>query len=156
MAEKTIQNHLYAWLEKRGQLFITPNVSIFGKYESDLVSVSRNKMITEYEIKISISDFNREFKDKALKHRYLSGGTTFKHYTPNYYYFVFPEKLFEKMPSEIPFYSGVILVNEAGFIRCVKPAKRIHTLPASERDINYLSRGLMYRYWGMRLKRKAA
>ena len=155
MNEGRMQDYLYQWLEKRGQLFITPNVKLFGDNEADLVSISRSKMITEYEIKISVADFNREFKDKSLKHTFLRGGNTFKTYTPNYFCFVFPESIY-KGSLEIPFYSGVIVVRKSGQLGVIKKAKRIHTLPATKRDINYLSRGLMYRYWGMRLKRKAA
>lgn len=155
MNEGRIQDYLYQWLEKRGQLFITPNVKLYGDNEADLVSVSRNKMITEYEIKISIADFNRDFKDKSLKHAFLRGGNTFKTYTPNYFYFMFPESIYRD-DLEIPFYSGLIVIGNSGKAKVVKKAKRIHTLLASERDINYLSRGLMYRYWGMRLKKRAA
>lgn len=155
MNESRIQDYLYQWLEKRGQLFITPNVKLYGKRECDLVSVSLNKMITEYEIKISVADFKRDFKDKALKHTYLRGGNTFKVYTPNYFCFVFPAQVYRD-DLEIPFYSGVIAIGKSGNARVIKKAKRIHTLPASERDINYLSRGLMYRYWGMRLRKRAA
>ena len=154
MNEAAMQNHLFKWLEGRGQILITPNVKLFGKRECDLVSVSRRALfISEYEIKISLNDFRREFRTKGYKHAKLSGGNLFKNYIPNYFNFVFPQPVFDSRREsflDVPVYAGILIVSGAGGVKCVKPAKRLHSLPATDRDISYLGRGLMYRYWEAR------
>ena len=152
MTEKDIQNRLFVWLEKKGQSFITPNVNLFSYYESDLISVSKAGLISEYEIKISADDFRREFKDKRTKHRMLNDGKGFARIIPNYFYFVFPLGLYESRQLEIPDYAGVIAVSESGKVITKKRCRRLHGVSITDRKLAYLGRGLMYRYWSARTR----
>jgi hypothetical protein len=154
MNEHTIQNHLFRYLESKKQTLIVPNVKLYSDLESDLVSVSKAGLVSEYEIKISVADFKRDFTSKRRKHVKLAGGHTFRRYTPNYFNFVFPYDLYASHEMELPFYAGLLLVKSDGQVIQTIQAKRIHRLKASERDINYLSRGLMYRYWRGRLQKQ--
>ena len=69
MNESFIQNALYSWLENKKHILITPNVGLFGRYESDLVSVTAAGLINEFEIKVSRSDYMAEFRRKKRKTR---------------------------------------------------------------------------------------
>jgi len=154
MKERQIQNALFGWLQNKKHILITPNVGLFGRYESDLVSVTSAGFINEFEIKVSRADYMAEFRRKKRKHAYLSAGAAAKRYTPNYFHFVFPEKVFSEWSDrEVPVYAGVVLIGEFGEVKPLKPAKRLHNLKATERELQYLSRGLMFRYWGQRIKR---
>ncbi len=53
---------------------------------------------------------------------------------------------------QFPGYAGIITVDKSGTVKTVKAGKRLHTKKASERDIAYLNRGLMFRYWGNRIE----
>ena len=154
MNEHKIQNALYSWLEDKRHTLITPNVGLFGRYESDLVSVTAAGFVNEFEIKISRADYMAEFRRKKRKHAYLAAGNVFKRFTPNYYHFVFPEREFTGWKNqETPNYAGVILIGKNGEVKQMIQAKRLHNLKATEKELSYLSRGLMFRYWGSRIKK---
>lgn len=153
MNEKQIQNHLFPWLENRKQTLITPNVRLYGKLESDLISVSRAKLITEFEIKCTVYDFNRDFQVKRKKHLRLSSGNSFSGSIPNYFWFAFNHRLFKRIETlDVPEYAGIVVVEKSGQVKEIKRPKRLHCRPATERDLNYLYRGLMYRFWNYRLE----
>lgn len=155
MTEKDIQNHLFSWLEEKRQYLITPNVRLYGDNEADLVSVSKAGLVSEYEIKTSLADFRRDLGRKKLKHAKIAGANFFKDWVPNYFYFVFPQVLFDSRKRnnfDVPYYAGIVIVHDDGGVLCVKAARRLHRMPATDRDIAYLGRGLMYRYWQTRLK----
>lgn len=145
MNELKIQNFLYPWLTDKKHTLITPNVRLYGQFESDLISVSRAGYVSEYEIKCSVSDFKKDFKTKASKHIRLEGG---KKSTPNYFYFVVPEYMAR---VDVPQYSGLIIVDKLGFARLERQAKRLHGNKVSDRARAYLERGLMFRFWSHRL-----
>jgi hypothetical protein len=150
MNEKEIQDRLYVWLEKKRHNLITPNVFLYHPRESDLISVTKAGMATEYEIKISKSDLTAEFKKKRVKHAIFSA---YSAYGPNYFYFVFPAYLWEKIDTELPSYAGVIVVDELS-LKVSKKAKRMHSLPLLNTKVEYLQRGLMLRYWRERLNKE--
>lgn len=112
--------------------------------DADVLTMSRNLLIAETEVKISIADLRREIKTKRYKHwrmnnmcggddRYgLLGGV-------NYFYFVVPERLKDKaleiVRERYP-YAGLLVCRENienifGFqgepsnVYSVKPAKRM-------------------------------
>ena len=150
MFERDLQNALYEYASMSKQRLITPNVRLYGKRESDLLTVSKAGFITEYEIKVSRSDFLADFRRKRKKHIYLKGAKTFKTRTPNYFYFAVPEVLSNNLFGNVPYYAGLVIVSENGLVAIKNKAPRLHNLKASERDIEYLSRGLMIRYWKTR------
>jgi hypothetical protein len=149
--EQHIQNLLFSWLVDKKHLFITPNVRLFGRYESDLISVSRSHFIYEYEIKVSRDDFFAEFRRKELKHARLSKPVNFKKRIPNYFNFVFPADLYANWDDDpVPEYAGVVVVDGDGRAKQVQAARCLHRVRADQREIDYLGRGLMFRYWTAR------
>lgn len=147
MTERSLQNALYRDLSSRQHRLIAPNVDLFG-WECDLVSVTKTNLICEYEIKCSRSDFRADF-DKVAKHSQLrlraSPGCM-----PSYFYYAVPRDLIDK--GEVPEYAGLIYVYPV--LQYIKRAPRLHKQPVSERQVNYIYRGLMYRFWRERLNQR--
>ena len=49
------------------------NKYLYKWFESDFISITKANYLTEYEIKITISDFKRDFTHKPIKHTWLNG-----------------------------------------------------------------------------------
>jgi len=70
---------------------------------SDILAITQDKSISyEVEIKISLSDLKKEFKDKIKKHENLN---LVKKLNPNYFYFCVPYYLYDKAKEIIHGYS---------------------------------------------------
>lgn len=83
-----------------------------NSYESDIAIISNSGYVTEIEVKVSVSDFRNEFKQKKKKHFHLASCnkkhgniSTFKHF-----YFAMPKEVYDKVKDEIPEYAGVYIV----------------------------------------------
>jgi hypothetical protein len=88
-----------------------PN-SFVGDFEADYIKLSKSQILTEYEIKISKSDFNNDFNKKCgktNKHDLIKDGKRC-----NRFYFVCPKNLISI--SEIPDYCGLIYYENKKFI----------------------------------------
>lgn len=70
ITEQTIQDALYRYLGRN--YTILPNTDIITGYEADMLAISRSLYATEFEIKLSLSDFRADLKKRA-KHASLSG-----------------------------------------------------------------------------------
>ncbi len=151
MTENSIQEILFQWLREKKQTLITPNVSLFWG-EADLISVSRTGYSTEFEIKCSLSDYRRDFRTKPAKHKRLQDPKSShgKKTLPNYFVFVFPEEIYYKHNLEVPACYGVVLIKDGNAVQVRKPTL-LHRVCLSDRNREYLGRGLMLRYWGKRL-----
>jgi len=105
----------------------TNTTGILG-HEADLIVVSKAGYLTEVEIKVSVSDFRREFKaeTKVRKHAALVVGTKTKvkydHIAKRYesnegivrrFYYAMPPEVYDKVLDEIPDYAGVIVVSQS-------------------------------------------
>lgn len=110
---------------------VVPNWYV-GKWEMDVFKLSKAGYVTEYEVKVSVSDFRNDFKkqtDKQLAKMYEAAGHAFdskrKHDCLegrcNQFYFVVPAGLVDK--SEVPDNCGLIYF-ENGKFSIVKLAKR--------------------------------
>jgi|SRR3972149_2314134 len=84
ISEHVIQSILMKWLmEEKHHEFVIPNsTSLFGTWESDLVSVTKSGLLHEFEIKISRSDFKKD-ADK-YKHHHIGKDS----YSPAYFWYV--------------------------------------------------------------------
>jgi hypothetical protein len=80
---------------------IFPNIFIDG-FEADIFEVSRAGIMTEFEVKISRSDFFADAK-KVDKHTDLKCGRRV-----NYFYYMMPKGLVDK--SDIPEHAGLVYV----------------------------------------------
>jgi hypothetical protein len=85
----------------------------------DVFKVSEAGFISEYEIKISKSDFKADFK-KDKKHDLLNAGKL----SCNRYYFVTPKGLLEI--TDIPKYAGWYEYSESGRLVLIKNAPLLH------------------------------
>lgn len=105
MNEKLIQKVLYNYLtvNKKGKWFVC-NTKSLG-WEADFISISKNRMVYEYEIKISKADFNKD-KDKKLKHKLILD----KIYPVNYFNYVVPEGMVK--PKDVHPLYGLIYIIE--------------------------------------------
>jgi hypothetical protein len=99
------------------------NVSglFYNNYEGDVFSLNKSGYVTEFEVKVSKSDFLSESK-KVKKWNLFKGKVTKS--IPNYFYYVCAEKLI--MKSEVKDYQGLIYVNDKNELKIIKKAPLIH------------------------------
>ena len=86
-------------------------------FEADLIMTSRSGYATEFEAKISLSDFRADAK-KTRKHLQLQTGRTQPLYGSSaeqpikHYWYVVPDSLVAKVQPELPEYAGLLSVSE--------------------------------------------
>lgn len=161
MNEHQIQRILIDWaLNIKNHHSIVPNTRTFMKYawENDLISVTKTGMVHEYEIKISQSDYRKEFKKKAKKHaqysraldrikpeRLKSGKERQPPrrygYEPNYFWIV--SHNFECDPEPPP-HCGLIGII-GGEVVVVRKAPRLHNRKLHDDYYKKISRWLSFR-----------
>tara|TARA_R100001509_G_scaffold133109_1_gene86704 strand:- start:219 stop:638 length:420 start_codon:yes stop_codon:yes gene_type:complete len=106
MNTSTIQKKIIQLAINKRHYLVTKNFYFFKDWECDVLSVSYNDMVTEYEIKKSRNDFKADFNKKD-KHFSTSNG-----YGANYFYYACPVNLISV--DEIPEYSGLIYCTPRG------------------------------------------
>ena len=82
----------------------------------DLLLINAAGKVSEIEIKISRSDFQKEFKEKKHKHERLDKNK----YPVNYFYYACPRGPLNE--EEIPKYAGLIEISQRGAIIITKRA----------------------------------
>lgn len=92
-------------------------------FETDVLSVSKSLVTTEYEIKVSRNDFLKE-ADKEGKYAFLSGQRPPRKGIPQRFYYAVPEGLITL--DEIPDYAGLIYVSKTGKLTTIRKAPWIH------------------------------
>lgn len=102
----------HVFRDKKGNR-IFPNIFV-GKWEADLLEVTRSRLTYEYEVKVSRCDFHKDKKksDKYGKNKFdvvTSGQRT------NYFYYIVPKSLIK--PDEVPDFAGLIYAYE-GSVQC--------------------------------------
>jgi len=99
------------------------NVShLFCDSEIDVVSMNKNGYTTEYEVKISYSDFKADAK-KVKKWNFYNNKIANR--ICNYFYYVCPQNLINI--NEIPKFAGLIYIENDNIV-FIKKAKLIHKL----------------------------
>lgn len=155
--ERALQNALYIHCALKNHEIIVPNSCVFG-WESDMVSVTRAGLITEYEVKITVADFRKDAgKARAsilINPTYERYGKTLTHRRPNYFYYVVPDGLIKI--EDVPEYAGLIYVRTRGMTREIKAPTRIHREKLDDWQRRQLERALTIRYWKQRLKTNGA
>jgi len=71
MTTKDIQLSVQKWLYDCSHEYQACNYGKTGYYEADILGVTLSRLVTEIEVKISLSDFKADFK-KVSKHLRLS------------------------------------------------------------------------------------
>lgn len=151
MNAKEIQDILLKDYYQRGHSPLCTNFIGAGFKECDIISVSKSDYIYEFEIKISRSDFKKEFngsEDKRWKHKKMENPhiDTYSKIA-NYFYFVCPENLISL--NEVPEYSGLIYILDNGCIelkertiKTIKSAPLIHKIKAEGKLIRRIAQTL--------------
>jgi hypothetical protein len=126
---KDIQQGVCKWLAVLGSESICENYA--HHWEMDICSMSKSGIISEFEVKISRSDFLADKKRKVTK---------FEHYemriertSPNYFYYVCPEGLIKE--NEIPKWAGLYYFID-GNLKFIKGATKIHRAKANIEKTN--------------------
>jgi hypothetical protein len=99
--------------------FVLKNIYI-GMFEMDVLRMTRDGFVYEYEVKTTLSDFYKDF-DKVAKFGDIDAVGVRKHdviksgnYVANRFYYVLTEEIYNKV--DIPDYAGAIVVRENGFV----------------------------------------
>jgi len=148
MTETALQNQLYQWCTAKNHPVTIDNCGACTVGKADLLSVTKARLVHEFEVKCSVTDFKREFENKDTKHDRLDRADNRLMSLPNYFWFATPPTLLEL--DDIPGYAGFMLVDDDG-CSVEKDAPRIHTDNLSDKDRRYIERGLTHRYWNDRL-----
>ena len=147
MTETDIQNHLYAWCTEKRHPVTIDNCGACTIGKADLISVTKARLVHEFEVKRSVADYNREFETKDTKHKRLGRADNRLMALPNYFWFATPEGLLDV--DMLPDYAGLMVVTGDG-CEVARDAPRIHEDNLSDKDRRYIERGLTYRYWDQR------
>lgn len=166
LTEKNIQARLYE-LKRSSHEICMPNYTPHGWWECDLWAVTSAGYWVEYEIKLTASDYQNDFKkamepkwDPVLKqnrevsgkHEQLaSGGPK----CPKSFWYVMPTDL--AIDTVVPSYAGKIGVSLRGG-RWIQPVvlKEAPTLnrqaKAPAKEIERARRACYYRMWAMKIR----
>lgn len=136
-------------------LMLIQNSLRITRYEADLLLISSRGFLDEIEIKVSVADFNSEFKNppetKKRKHRMLEKGI----YTPVHRYFIaFPAEIYDKIDKElIPPYAGIIIVYNTSRRRALvvqKPKMFTKAEPLNQKQLFKIIQTTSDRYWRLK------
>ena len=117
-------------------------------WECDVLSITKSGYATEYEIKISRSDFKADFKKP--KHRGFEkgiGGMICR------FWYVVPNGMITA--DEVPEYAGLMYCHKKGDKRWIEPVKyptRLKSKKIDERNIRRLYRSMMFRFLKLNFK----
>ncbi|MCI0488974.1 MAG: hypothetical protein L0229_20470 [Blastocatellia bacterium] len=151
-----MQDAMFIYCQIKRHEIIVPNSCMYG-WEADMISVTPAGLVSEYEIKVSRSDF---FADaKKFRARRLANPLPI-HTRPNYFYYAVPAGLV--VADEIPDYAGLIYVHRkvVGYdlyrfgAEEIRRPSRLHGEKINERQVGQLMRALTHRYWNQRLRSK--
>jgi len=108
-------------------------------WECDVLTVSKSRYATEWEIKRSRSDFKSDFKKpKHIKFKRGQGGHI------KYFWFVVPKGLVRE--SEVPSYAGLMYVNDEMVCSIVRRPKRLKCKKIGDATMRKLYRSMMFRF----------
>lgn len=127
----------------RGNKIQLSNIYLF-KWESDVFNLSKSDIVTEYEIKVSRSDFFADFnkteKHKVLEDAHLKG--ILNNDMPQYFYYATPKGLLSV--DEIPDYAGLVEFNGSYFDK-KKEAPKLHSIKFQPEFWEVLAMKLYYK-----------
>ena len=149
LTERSIQCGLYLSL-RAGCRLVVPNFTPARWFECDLWAVTNAGYATEYEIKLTRSDFLADAAKRdrlGLKHDRVHAGDPAG---PSRFYYVMPEGLVA--PEDVPAWAGIKTARPARLRRYAmvdetRPAPKLHRYKAAERDVQRAARNFYFRYW---------
>lgn len=151
--------------------WVTPN-ALFYAWESDLLTVTKNGMVCEVEIKCSRSDLLSDLNKPKHSQGMLMNGSFMakdpeKNRTPNqakedlrrnagmqvcrrpnYFSFAMPCAIYRKLPpGKLPRYAGVYTVDSEGRVFEERTPIQLHTERITPVDLLGLAKRMHHRYW---------
>lgn len=140
-----IEASLIMYLYEKGHSPITTKFTGMGLQECDVISVSKSDYIYEYEIKISRSDFKKDFIKEKHNHilnekfTYIRKGEQLFRVT-NYFNYIVPKDLISI--DEVPEYAGLIYINDDFTFDIIKKPRLLHKTKATSTFIRQLAHNL--------------
>jgi Holliday junction resolvase-like predicted endonuclease len=149
----------------KGYRIMTTNYTGCALSECDIIMVSNSRLIYEFEVKCTYSDFKADFR-KTHKHRCLdyknSGWIKSDNWNldpqefadrwgtigiPNHFYYACEEDLIPV--EEVPSYAGLIYIGKTDYgeqyIKVIKRAPKIHSYKASDVLVHSICKALTAR-----------
>lgn len=134
------------------------NLYVFG-WESDFLLKTRSEYWYEYEIKISVADFKKDFIKEQKHYELMTGNelktngvpTTFDNKNirafvnynyeqpaviPNYFSYVIPYTLLDKIKDMVPKYAGLYYISETNRLECYKKPPKLHSNKIGDNVLN--------------------
>ena len=158
----TEQDVLYLFYIKgsKAHAMILPRVMDFYKWEADVLCLSTNRTIGEFEIKCDKQDFRSEFingtagEPKKRKHKKMSSLQPDSSTIPNHYWIVcanfFPGDEIQHINKK---YGLIQLIAEpVPRFKIIRQAKALHKEPLAPEGVNTLIEKAYNRYWNFQLK----
>jgi hypothetical protein len=144
MKSQEIQQVIMSDYYGRGHSPIITNFAGCGLHECDVATVSKARVLYEFEIKISRSDFKADAK-KTIKHKWLAmrnGGKNKDYFNiPNHFYYVVTKDLIKI--EEVPEYAGLIYVDkETKLLKMIKKAPKLHDKKVTDKMIEAMARNI--------------
>lgn len=142
LTESVIQAVLLRYtLDEKHHVLAVPNSTVLFNWEADLVSVTKAGLVHEYEVKLSLADYRRDF-GKKWKHASLQDQMW---RSPNYFWYV--TSGFEIEPPE---YAGWLEIVDTRSGRGLivhnhKEAPRLHSKKVTEKQTETIGHLLAYR-----------
>lgn len=142
---KNIESALCMYLYEKSHSPITTRFTGMGLSECDVISISKSDYIYEYEIKISRSDYKRDFIKEKHTHIINEKFTRVRkgdleYLLPNYFTFVTPLDLIRV--DEIPDYAGLIYIDDDLNFIVVKKPNLLHNTKANDKFIRKVAHNL--------------
>lgn len=171
MTAADIAWYMRCYAQEQRHQWITPNAVLYA-WESDLLSVDREGLVSEFEIKCTRADLKQDLRkpkhsqgmlkegtfllkragvqrtwgEEVEERRRSAGAVTCRR--PNYFAFAMPCKVFRAGPRlHLPAYAGVYTIDEHGRIREERPPRLLHPKRIASKDLLALSRRIHHRYW---------
>ena len=131
-------------LRERNAALCTANIFAYYPNECDVLAIWDSGFATDYEIKVSRSDFKADFK--KAKHRKMERNQVAG---ANQFYFVVPADLVTK--EEVPDYAGLIYVSEGRqgilHLTTIKRAPKRHKQKVSEKVVRRMARSICFKFF---------
>jgi hypothetical protein len=175
-SEREVQDWLYRYLYKKGQLSICPCYTPAGWFECDMFAITKTGCYVEYEIKLTVADFRADAKksdgrderyDKETR-KFVECAPRVKHAQlaaadpkgPSAFYYVVPAGLIEA--KDVPVWAGLIHFDTKKWCGSlsgmseIKRAPKLHKCKVSPAVIQHVNGVFFWRYWTMRSNLAAA
>lgn len=159
ITEWMVQESLYRNLNEKKHRLIVPNCKALG-YEADVLSLTRAGYITEFEIKLSRSDFLNESRCRSKKCKFqlyesaqnISISAYSAMFCPNFFYYVCPKEIIK--PDQVPDFAGLLWIVDlkTAFFRVILEAPRLHGYKLAEPKIEWMIRSMQAKFWKDRKK----